>query len=124
MSIVKNRRQDKVSLEESSLKATSISSKSKIIKKANHKNSNVSVAIHEINKSSVKSSTDLTKREVPSSAVHKKNKLMLTQSRGGNIGRYPCKQMPSVIDIALDEIRREHSIVGDYNAVVGDLVMK
>jgi hypothetical protein len=32
--------------------------------------------------------------------------------------------MPSVIDIALDEIRREHSIVGDYNAVVGDLVMK
>jgi hypothetical protein len=32
--------------------------------------------------------------------------------------------MPDVIDIALIEIRREHSIVGDYNAVVGDLVMK
>ena len=61
---------------------------------------------------------------MPSSAVHKKNKLMLTQSRGGNIGRYPCNQMPDVIDIALIEIRREHSIVGDYNAVVGDLVMK
>ena len=50
---------------------------------------------------------------------------MLAQSRGGNVERYPpCKQMPSVIEIALDEIRREHSIVGDYNAVVGDLVMK
>lgn len=61
---------------------------------------------------------------MPSSAVHKKNKLKLTQSRGGNIGRYPSKQMPDVIDIALIEIRREHSIVGDYNAVVGDLVMK
>ena len=49
---------------------------------------------------------------------------MLAQSRGGNVERYPCKQMPSVIEIALDEIRREHTIVGDYNAVVGDLVMK
>jgi hypothetical protein len=58
MSIVENRRQDKVSLEESSLKATSISSKSKIIKKDNHKNSNISVAIQEIKKASVKSSTD------------------------------------------------------------------
>jgi hypothetical protein len=46
--------------------ATSISSKSKIIKKVYHKNSNISVAIHDINKSSVKSSTDLTKREEPS----------------------------------------------------------
>lgn len=49
---------------------------------------------------------------------------MLTQSRGGNIGRYSCKQMPDMIDIALIEIRREHTIVGDYNVVVGDLVMK
>lgn len=32
--------------------------------------------------------------------------------------------MEDVIDIALNEIRREHRIVGDYNAVVGDLVMK
>jgi len=32
--------------------------------------------------------------------------------------------MADVVDIALVEIRREHSIVGDYNAVVGDLVMK
>ena len=32
--------------------------------------------------------------------------------------------MADVIDIALFEIRREHFIVGDYNSVVGDLVMK
>jgi hypothetical protein len=85
------------------------------------------VAIDEIKKSSVKSSTDETKRQVPSSAVHKKNKFMLTQSRGGNTGRYPYKQhktMADVIAIALNEIRREHSIVGNYNTVVGELVMK
>ena len=58
MSIVKHRRQERISLEESPLNAASISSKSKIIKKANHKSSNISVAIHEINKSSVKSSTE------------------------------------------------------------------
>jgi hypothetical protein len=59
--------------------------------------------------------------------VHKKNKLMLAQSRGVNIGRYPYKQpktIADVIDLALVEIRRDHSVVGDYNAVVGDLVMK
>ena len=52
---------------------------------------------------------------------------MLIQSRGGNTGRYPYKQhktMADVIAIALNEIRREHSIVGNYNAVVGELVMK
>ena len=129
MSILKTRRQEisRVSHEEGPLKPASISSKSKIIKKTNHNNSNISVAIDEIKKSSVKSSTDETKRQVPSSAVHKKNKFMLTQSRGGNTGRYPYKQpktMEDVIAIALNEIRREHSIVGNYNAVVGELVMK
>ena len=58
MSIVKYRRQERVSLEDSTLNVTSISSKSKIIKKDNHKNSNISVAIQEIKKASVKSSTD------------------------------------------------------------------
>jgi len=93
MSILKTRRQEisRVSHEEGPLKPASISSKSKIIKKTNHNNSNISVAIDEIKKSSVKSSTDETKRQVPSSAVHKKNKFMLTQSRGGNTGRYPYK---------------------------------
>ena len=130
MSIVKNRRQEisRVSNKEGPLKYASISSKSKTIQKANHKTSNISVAIDEIKKSSVKSSSDETKRQVPSSsAVHKKNKLMLTQSGGGNTGRYPYKQpktMVDVIAVALNEIRREHSIVGDYNTVVGELVMK
>jgi hypothetical protein len=32
--------------------------------------------------------------------------------------------MSDIIDIALIDIRKEHSIVGDYNVVVGDLVMK
>ena len=60
MSIVKNRRQEisRVSSEEGPLKPVSISSKSKIIKKANHNTSNISVAIDEIKNSSVKSSTD------------------------------------------------------------------
>jgi hypothetical protein len=129
MSIVKNRRQEisRVYQEEDPIKSASISSKSKTIKKPNHNTSNISVAIDEIKNSSVKSSTDETKRQVPSSAVHKKNKFMLTQSGGGNTGRYPYKQqktMADVIAIALNEIRREHSIVGDYNAVVGELVMK
>ena len=56
MSILKNRRQEisRVSLEEGPLKAASISSKSKIIKKANHNTSALSVAIEEIKISSVK----------------------------------------------------------------------
>ena len=129
MSIVKNRRQEisRVSSEEGPLKPVSISSKSKIIKKASNNTSIISVAIDDNKNSSVKSSNEETKRQVPSSAVYKKNKFMLTQSGGGNTGRYPYKQpktMADVIAIALNEIRREHSIVGDYNAVVGDLVMK
>ncbi len=32
--------------------------------------------------------------------------------------------MADVIAIALVEIRRDHRIVGDYNSVVGELVLK
>ena len=60
MNIVKYRHQEisRISLEQTPMNALRISSKSKIIKKANHKTSNISEAIDEIDKSSVKSSTD------------------------------------------------------------------
>ncbi len=111
---------------------TTISTKTKIIEKSIHKNIINSMTIKQQTKSYVKSSaTEQTKKRAvqPKNAkdVNKSDTTFSQKQSGNKTSASNQKNKISsedIVFIALNEVRKEHSNIGNYNFVVGKLVMK
>lgn len=134
MSITNTRRKNSYQAKEEYLMnpLTSFTPRSKMIKK--NTNKNIVLSSEDLNRSSTSMLTEQKKKRRAEAVIAKipntfKNVADSAQTGKGTYQRtriIPIKKVVStdIVALALIEVRQEHSKIGNYNLVVGDLVMK